>query len=936
MTDLELVGRESELAALDQLWQRCAAGSHALQIEGAAGVGKTALWLDGLAGARRRSFEVLTSRPVEIETKLSFAGLTDLLEPVLDEVLPELPEPQRRAFEVALLIAPARMQPDRRSVAAAFLGALRAIARDRPVVVAIDDVQWLDSSSQQVVSFAARRLGSERVGFLVTRRTADDRPGATELEGTLPAERLERVTLGPLSITALSRLVEAELGHAPPHPLLRRIYGASGGNPFFALEQTRALKESGLNLGTGSELPIPQTLRALVQTRLARIGDAEREVLLAVAALAAPTRELLVSLVGAGENGWPPLIDAFEARIVEVVDGQIRFTHPLLGSVLYADTPLPVRQELHRRLAELVHDPEESARHLALSVDGSAEPVASRLEAAARFAAARGAPSSAGELLELAIGRTPRGDRSVLRRRYDDAARQWTAAGDAVRAIALAEKAVEVAPPGSERAESLVHLGRAVSHAGDCRAAAGLFAEALDEPCDAPRVLVSLQKELVWSNHMLGDVRSAERHAHEAVVLAEALGERAVLAETLADLALIQMLRRRDGFRATMDRALELELAEPQSQEAVDGGLLAYWWLTAWQNALLLAWAGELEAARETLERLHLQATERGDEHTIPFVLPWLSRIAFQHDDLSAAADYADRACEASVSAPGELVFALVSRVSVAARRGDVEDARKGTDEGLRLAEKTGMVSARFEHQVVRAGLELSLGESEVACRLLAPLPEELERHGFAEPIVFRFHPDLIEALVARGDTAAAGEQLAELQKCAERFPRSWAVGATARCRGLLAAETGEQADAFAHFESALVHHDRTGERFERGRTLLLYGIALRRARRKRDAREALAGSEAIFAELGAAAWAARARGERHRISGAAPSSGGLTETERRIADLATAGRSNKQIAAELHITVRTVESNLTRVYRKLGVSSRGQLAQLAREQVAT
>src|SRR5215831_17205855 len=207
MTDQELVGREPELAELDRFLQRWAEGSHALQIEGSAGMGKTALWLDAIAAARRRSCLVVTARPVEIETKLAFAGLTDLLEPVLDDVLPALPGPQRRAFEVALLIAPARAQPDQRSVAAAFLNALRTLAKDRHVLVAIDDLQWLDASSQQVVGFAARRLGPEPVAFIATRRVA---AGESPPAG-LPHERLTRISLGPLSLTAISRLIEADL-----------------------------------------------------------------------------------------------------------------------------------------------------------------------------------------------------------------------------------------------------------------------------------------------------------------------------------------------------------------------------------------------------------------------------------------------------------------------------------------------------------------------------------------------------------------------------------------------------------------------------------------------------------------------------------------------------------------------------------------------------
>ena len=445
-------------------------------------------------------------------------------------------------------------------------------------------------------------------------------------------------------------------------------------------------------------------------------------------------------------------------------------------------------------------DPEESARHLALAVDGPSAEVASRLEAAARFATARGAPSSAGELLELAIGLTQPDDRATLCERNLEAARCWGAAGDTARSVALCKRAVELARPGSDRVEALTNLGRATAHSGDCSAAAALFAEALAEPCDDTRVQVSLEKELVWNDHMLGDLRSAEQHAHNAVALAEALGERTVLVEVVADLALIQMLRRRAEYRETMDRALTLEREERRSRPAAVDASLGYWWMAEWQNAMALAWAGELDAARVSLEALQQGAVERGDEQAVPYLVTWLSRVAFLKDDWPTAARLAEEGCEASVSAPAERAYALVPRGVITAHLGDVKAAREATDEGLRLAEQVGMVSARIEHEGIRGGLELSLGDLDGAYRFLAPLPGRLDRHGFAEPAIFRFHPDLIETLVGRGEITEAKEQLAELEAIAERFPRSWAVGAAARCRGLLAAEAGEHEDGFAAY----------------------------------------------------------------------------------------------------------------------------------------
>ena len=925
MAESGLVGREAELAELDRLFDDRASGSRALQLEGDAGVGKTAVWRAGLSVAQARSYRILTAQPVEIETKLSFAGLSDLVEPLLGDVLAGLPEPKRRALEVALLLVPGRSQPDQRGVAAAFLSLLRLAAEDRRLLIAIDDLQWLDSPSHQVVAFAARRVRTEHVRFLVARRTADGHAEPLELERALPSERLTRVQLGPMDLIALHRMVERDLGCPLPRPSLRKIHEVSQGNPFFALELARELARTHSGSGAGEDLPVPHTVRSLVRKRLRRAPPDERQVLLAVAALARPTRDLLAALAGARENGWPPLIDAFEARIVEVVDGRVRFTHPLLGSVLYADTPIPARQDMHRRLSALVADPEESARHLALSAAAPDPGVASKLEIAAGYASARGAPSSAGELLELSIGLTPPEDGSARCRRRLLAADHWTAAGDSIRAISLLESAIAESAPGCERAAVMIRQGRARRALGQGAAAAELFDQALAQGCGDPAVRVSLEKELVWSTHLLGDVREAERHAHAAVAIAEELGGQAARAETLADLAFIQMLRGNTSARATMDRALLL------SQDGLEA--LGYWFLPSWQNALLLAWAGDLEGSRLQLEVLRVQAMERGDEHTLPSVLSWLSRVALYKGDWPAAAAHAGDAADSSVSAPGEQVFVLVSRALVEAHVGNDEAARDATDRGLALARSTGIVSAQIDHLAIRGALELSLGDLDAAHRFLAPLPAALARHGFGEPAVFRFHHDLIETLVARGDLVEARAQLVELDRSGIRLPGSWVRAATDRCHALLAAADGDDEAAFALFESALVRHDGARDRFERARTLFLYGVALRRAKRRRAARKSLDEANAIFQHLGAAIWSARTQGELARISGAGPRSAGLSETEWRIAELAIVGRTNKQIAAELHLTVRTVESNLTRVYRKHGVSSRAQLAHLIRRE---
>jgi DNA-binding CsgD family transcriptional regulator len=236
-------------------------------------------------------------------------------------------------------------------------------------------------------------------------------------------------------------------------------------------------------------------------------------------------------------------------------------------------------------------------------------------------------------------------------------------------------------------------------------------------------------------------------------------------------------------------------------------------------------------------------------------------------------------------------------------------------------------VPATLELLAVKGFLELSLGRADDAYSTLIGLAEQAGVAGFAQPAVQRFHPDLVEAAIDLHELAAARRHHLELEECAVALKSPWACAMSARCAGLLKAAEGDLQSAVEEFERALLEHDRLASAFERGRTLLQHGIVLRRLKRKRDARGSIEAAQAIFAEHGAHLWAERARAELARISGSSPSaSNGLTETEQRIANLVAAGRANKQIAGELHVTVRTVESNLTRIYKKLGIQSRSQL----------
>jgi predicted ATPase len=392
---LAVVGRESEIDSVHDFLEAVPGGPIALLIEGEIGIGKTTLWREGVAEAGERGLQVLMSRPVEAEIALPFAVLGDLLGDVTDAALGRLPDPQREALEVALLRARTKHGGlQRRAVALGVLGAIRVLAEDAPLVLAIDDAQWLDPPSADALAFAARRLRDEPIGFLLARRAEASEESRVELETALDSDRLTRLVIGPLDIRSLDRLLRAQLGWQFLRPALVELQRVSGGNPFFALELGRALLTRDVSLAPGEPLPVPATLNELVRERLAGIPAAAREAALVVSALSRPTVELVAAAAGGG-GGAAALEKAAAAAVLEVADGRVRFSHPLLASVVYAQTPPARRRELHARLAEIVDDPDEQALHLALAASGPDAQVAATVEDAARRARARGAPQAA-------------------------------------------------------------------------------------------------------------------------------------------------------------------------------------------------------------------------------------------------------------------------------------------------------------------------------------------------------------------------------------------------------------------------------------------------------------------------------------------------------------------------------------------------------------
>jgi DNA-binding CsgD family transcriptional regulator len=912
-----IIGREDELGSIEAFLARVRRGPSALVLSGEPGVGKTILWQAGVEQAQEQAYRVLRCRGIEAEVTLSFASLSDLLADVLEEALHSLVAPRRRALEVALLLEePGEAPPDPRGVALAFLDALRALAESEPIVVAVDDLQWLDTSSAGVLQFALRRLRNERVGFLGTVRRAHERRLPLDLEHSLP-EGAPRLSLGPLSLGALHHLLKERLGLELARPTLVRLQEATGGNPFFSLELGRELMRSGARQGPGRRLAVSEDLGRLLGERLSRLPPETGELLLSAAALARPTLEVLAAAHGSRGRTEKELERAEAAGILELYGSRVRFAHPLLASVCYQEVPVWRRRAAHARLAAAVVDEEERARHLALAAEGPDAGVASALDAAAELATDRGATAAAAALSELAAELTPPEYPEEGRRRRLAAARFHRLAGDRDRAAEILEGLLVEAPSGTERADVLFAL--ASGRQGELPSITGLCEQALVEAEGDDARGARILGFLSWMRLLGGDVRGALAASRQGLEKAERVGHDSLLARAIARVSMAETwaLEITPGL---VERGVEIEERLGAPLEFHESPTVAL--------ARRLISLGELTRARSLIFRAEAKAAAAGDEGTRGHLLFHLVMLEWFAGRWETALRHATAALELAEQLRDEQYRGMVlhAKALVDAHLGRVESARAAAEEAAVIAEAVSDAVFAIWNQSVLGNLEFALGNEDAAGEHLRALPGRLLSLGWNDP--GNVWPNAIQALIALGELDQARAYLEQYEGLARRSTSAWALAIASRCRGLLAAAEGDLDAAFAAFERALDEHERTEGRFELGRTLLGLGSVRRRARQKRAAREAIEQALAIFEELGARLWSERAREELGRVSGRRRSAPGeLTKTEDRVAALAARGLSNKEIASTLYVSPHTVEAHLSSIYRKLGVRSRSALA---------
>ncbi|OBI13936.1 LuxR family transcriptional regulator [Mycobacterium sp. E2327] len=901
----------TEARAVDDFLSSASGGPSALVIEGDAGIGKTTLWLSALHTARERGFAVLAARAAATESVLAYASLADLMAHAGTDWR-QLPDPQRLALDRILLRASTDAEPtDQRTVAAAVLSVVQILAEKSPVLLAIDDLQWLDPSSALAIGFVARRL-TERVGMLATFRTNSHRDRAPSWFAPAPPAQLTRTRLGPLSIGALHAAVTQRLGRSLSRPQISRVYEVSAGNPFYAIELARTV----LDQPPGARVSMPATLMELVRNRVGMLEPAVREVLLTVSCLGAPSIQDIAHATGRDADDVVALLDAAEVQgTVEIAGNRVQFTHPLLAQGCYDDATAAQRRAMHRRLATLVTEPELRARHLALSAPTADPATLQALDAAARSARVHGAPMAAAEMLELAIGLGADSPKHRIR-----LARNYLDAGDPARARALLEDVIRALPPGTQRAEALSMHAVVALYGESFLEAAELLERALSEVGDQLPLRVQILVSLSFAMLNTGDSAAALRIVDDAVTNAERLGHPQLLGQALSLRAHLRFRHGEGIDEAGLQRALELE----------DNAFMPAALRPSMQKALLLGWSGQLDTAYAAMVGLRQACIERGEENELIHLAFNLFQIEMWRGNIGNASLLAEDAAARAVLLGTDLAqgVALTMRATLAAHAGREAEARADVEEALSASRRCGAHILALWPLTTLVFLEVSLGNYAAAVRTAEPMLSQVNwDRQTTELVQAPFLPDVLEALIALGRYDEAEPPIDALERNGHRMDRAWMLSVGARCRAILLAAGGDVIAATAAAEAAMVEHDRLPMPFERARTQLLLGQLQRRRRHRDDATVNVSAALAVFDELDTPLWAARARAALARSEVDTGPAKLLTAGERRVAELAASGMTNREVAAALFISPKTVEVHLTRVYRKLDVRTRAGLA---------
>ncbi|MDT0381981.1 LuxR family transcriptional regulator [Streptomyces sp. DSM 42041] len=919
------VGRTALLAALEA---RVAAGGSAV-LTGPSGIGRSTVLEAVAASATARGELVLRASGAETERWLPYAGLADLLGQVPVGLLAALPEPQRSALYGVLL-------RDRQTTDAggqgqsvcrlAWRGLLGRCAADRPVLLVVDDAQWLDGPTVDALRYAARRLTGLGVRAVTAGRWPEGMAAGDGGSATwTPTPASVVVPLPPL---APDELAELFAQYGLPARVANTLHADSGGNPYLALALAGAFTDRIPRHWRPA--PLPQRVHDMISERLATLPDRARETLLTAAFATRPTVDLL-RRAGRAEAEHDIRLAA-AAGLLVAEGGTVRFTPPAVGTVLAEHAAAAHRAEVHTALAAVVPDAAGRVRHRALAAPGPDAALVRSLVTAAEAAARQGSHRMAAELYLLAADRTPAEPAG------QSARLEWLVAaaeaGASAALPALVHRAADaVLAADASRAQrtrvriALLDLsGQGLSEMDE------VFAAALLDADGDPALMGPLRLRISWSALVDGRPERSGREADAAAGHARAAGDTTTEAMALGVRATVSVITGRDDHRAVLDRALRLP--EPP----LNGWLHASPRFVA---ARFAVFEDRLAEAREELLRM-LALVERGSGEEVVHVLRSLAEVSVRTGRCRDALDFADRAVriteEASLS-PGPAWWdAAVAELA----GGSVGRAVAYAESGLRASTQERDAIYRGRHLHVLGQARMRGGDVRGGVETLLRI-ETLERgQGVCSPLALRWHGDLASGLAALGETDRAEEVIRAAR--AAVGSRARGVGVTAqldRAEAAVRAARGDADTALELLGDAARRFEELGQPLERGHCLLERARVDRRRRRHAAARAAVAEALELFTECGARPWAEQAGRSLDRLgAGTSPARQGtgahedrdpaprrvLTDNEARIAALVGEGATNQEVAARMFLSVKTIEASLTRIYRKLGIRSRTQL----------
>jgi DNA-binding CsgD family transcriptional regulator/Tfp pilus assembly protein PilF len=904
-----LVGRDAEMRVLDRMVGGARISrSGALVLVGDAGIGKTAL-LDRLAGTVE-GVRVLRAAGSEFERDLAFAGLHQLLHPLLG-LLETIPAPQAEALAVALALRHGETA-DRFAVGTATLSLISRAAEEVPLLLMVDDAHDLDHASAEALAFAARRIVVDPVAVL-----AASRP----VPGTLADSGLPRLNLTGLSEQAVVELLRTHAAGPVTAEVAARLHEATSGNPLAVVELSGSIVEIE-RLAPPVPLPMPdrmldeyvrrtRALPARVRTALLVASIAEGDLALVERA----TRDLGADLEG--------LHQAEDVGLIGLAGGAVEFRHPLARAGAYGAAGPDERRRAHAAVADTLTpgDADRRAWHLSESVTGADDAVATTVAEMAHRYAERGAHAVAARAFERAARLTT--DPTSRAERLTVAGESASLAGQPGRALELLDRAAAIiaaSTPQQARIDGL--RGVIEMRTGSLERARDLLDRALRrlERADDPEKALTVAYDLVTTCFYLGDTAGCVATADRIEPLLDRV--RTASARVRAELAIgiARVLGGGSGIELVRRAVHALQADPPRAEDDP-------WPAWTLVGPLFLR---EAATGRELVERAERDLRARCSIGALPGLLLYVSLDASTSDRWdSARSGYEEGVGLARETGQTTELTLLLARLGwLQARRGDEEACQRHVAEASRLADRHHIHLAQAWSTFALGDLELGLGRPETALDNYGRLDAFLARIGLADVDVAP-GPEQVECLLRLGRAEEAAGIARGYRARAEAKGQPWACARAERALAMVGTDT----EPIAHFDTALEHHRSSPDAFEEARTRLAYGMALRKLRRRTDARPQLRDALATFESLGATPWANRAAAEL-AATGEHPQRRGesdldrLTPQELQIARLLGTGSTTKQAAASLFLSPKTVEYHLRHVYTKLGINSRAQLAE--------